>query len=272
MAQPELFYLYRPYREDYSKEIFLENKLWFSTPDQFNDPFEAKPRIQWKTEAYPSPTEILSSSFKHEPQLSRHERRAAVALMDKAFRRPESRAKYRHAIGSDMQRLFQSTSIGCFSLSEVNIRMWSYYASGHTGYCLGFSFEEPWTYIESETGLGFKTEPFEVNYQDEYPTVDAEFQLNNPTAKDRFIKSALLTKSKEWEGEKEWRCLRPATQSGHQFFPPSALKKVVLGAKMESKRRAAILEMTCGRRQWPDVYDAKTEDTKFRLVLKQVQL
>jgi hypothetical protein len=71
--------------------------------------------------------------------------------------------------------------------------MWAYYASGHRGFCLRFRTLKGTIFHETE----------KVEYSVEYPipplTADSDEQ----------VKAFLLTKSKCWKHEKEWRSLAP---------------------------------------------------------------
>jgi hypothetical protein len=93
----------------------------------------------------------------------------------------------------------------CLSELATSMLMWSHYASGHRGAVLGF---EPRTLIASTKALLWP-----VEYKNETPDVIDWAHYNicmvhgvqpNPPSTENARK-LVLTKSREWEYEKEWR-------------------------------------------------------------------
>ena len=148
--------------------------------------------------------------------------------------------------------------------------MWAYYASAHQGYCLGFSFAQPWSYEGPENKKQMGLMPFEVGYPEsnEYPVIAGDADLTHDSNMTDLLKKALLTKSKVWMHEDEWRCLRYITPSSHQSFPPTALRAVIFGARMDAQRRADILAMLGPKPYKPEVYDATMAVADYSLVLR----
>jgi hypothetical protein len=271
--RPQLFWRYRPVQDiGRDREIFVEDKLWFSTPDQFNDPFEASPHVRWHGDYCPSYETLWKGSLDLEPSMSPEDRHQAVTAAVEQYRSdPASRQRNRESMGPALRQLFQRTSIGCFfgADPETALSMWAYYASGHQGYCLGFSFAQPWSYTDPESGKSMPIEPFEVDYSEsnEYPVIAGDVDLTDGSSVTDLLKMSLLTKSKVWMHEEEWRCLRFITPSSHQSFPPTALRTVIFGAYMDAQRRADILAMLGPKPYMPEVYDASVADEDYRLVL-----
>jgi|SRR5215813_6251802 len=98
--------------------------------------------------------------------------------------------------------------------------MWERYAQNHTGVCLEFSGAD-------EKGLtGFGSNSFRVTYSE---------QLTFNLFADPWeqAKQILLTKSKEWSYEQEWRIILPASDgastAGNWLFPPEFLTGLIFG-------------------------------------------
>jgi hypothetical protein len=116
---------------------------------------------------------------------------------------------------------------GLYCVSEIpdSILMWSHYADNHRGFCLEFS------------GLGSphpQGSPFpvswKVNYEDERPLVDITETMRDIDT-DHIVRLGLLTKSKDWAYEREWRVLE-TTGTGVRVLPRGTLSGVILGPRM----------------------------------------
>jgi len=104
----------------------------------------------------------------------------------------------------------------CFSQEPKNQLMWSHYANGMTGVCLGFLL----------TGFGFEGLT-QVDYplNNQKPKIDIwEACRENNLSKTLPLK----TKHKSWSYEKEWRIIE---KSKYHYFRPKDLRDVYLGYK-----------------------------------------
>lgn len=133
---------------------------------------------------------------------------------------------------------------GVLSLTETpdNLLMWSHYAAQHTGMVIEFdelhSIFDELTIPKDNPGLYQK-----VVYSDSRPIWK--------NLEDRKIQDFMLTKSKEWAYEKEWRivkelrdakCVIPTSPHDICLFdmPTSAIKRVILGARVNPEDRDSI--------------------------------
>jgi Protein of unknown function (DUF2971) len=275
MEHPPLLFIYRSIRDSWDRErtTLLENKLWFSTPDHFNDPFEAKPHIQWKRDAAPLRSELARLAQKFMPTASRKIRRAEVAARARKYRDPHHRAEYRRLMTEALLARFAATSIACFAESDTDVRMWSYYAAGHSGYCMGFGFYEPWEFQVEEPTMRTHVRifPMQVRYEKEYPAIDPEIDLNDRAEAIRFSEKALLTKAKQWESEREWRCFRPSVPSGYQLIPRTALQKVIFGARMAQAKREELLLLIRELNRPISVFQASVARGQYDLILNPIK-
>jgi len=260
---PDLMYSYRPTRGDVKREaeVLLENKIWFSTPDQFNDPFELQPHFHFAPSYQPE--ESVINAFTQ--QLPNGLRDLVEAGIRSRFQDVSARAAMEQDVRAELLQSLGRTSIACFAESDLQIRMWSYYASSHKGVCFGFNFDEPW--ICGAMWIG----PEKVVYQPEYPAIQlVAVNDKHPDADARM--KALLTKAEEWSGEREWRCLRPDTPSGHQAFPVGSLKKLVFGARIEREHREAMLSLVKQRSAPVEIFQARVAPDRFELTLERVKV
>jgi hypothetical protein len=211
----------------------LERKLIrFTQPTLFNDLFEAKPRISygltleeikrtlsrawaengWCNDAIKNFEENVSSEF----------------LEDFSF------LSYDHH--EELYSVFGS-AIGILSLTEEpnNLLMWAHYAQNHEGFVIGF---DPLDSFFSESSNQQQLGPLQkVIYAADRPT---------KTLKSIPIRDVYLTKSKEWEYEREYRLLRWADKPDLRIdrepvpiclykLPTSCIKTVIFGCRMKNE-------------------------------------
>ena len=105
--------------------------------------------------------------------------------------------------------LGNQVGIECFTQSPTDILMWSYYADKHTGVCVEYDFSKLFTSCANSF-------LFPVNYSENRPLLDMQIlydpvtqQVRNDRIVETFpsIMKSWITKSKEWEREKEWRLI-----------------------------------------------------------------
>jgi len=157
---------------------------------------------------------------------------------ENAFNSPEMRAILTFGI----KQAINGSSVCCFNRTWQDVPMWAHYGDNHTGYCLGFKFEDSWP----EHAV-----PLEVEYVHERPKVDLSIDTKrNKSAADDFVRDALLSKSSHWERENEVRLVRNGVPAGHFQFPPTALAEIFFGYKISDANRERLLTII-RRRELP---------------------
>jgi hypothetical protein len=130
--------------------------------------------------------------------------------------------------------------LGVLSLSETasDLLMWAHYGDEHKGAVVELEYTHPSILLRSKGGDEFSG-LFAVDYSDtkiaEVPSRDS-------------IVEALLTKSKAWEYEKEWRVIRTLNRlrnvGGDVFVAdvaPAAIKQIVLGARFPADQLEDVM-------------------------------
>jgi len=134
-----------------------------------------------------------------------------------------------------MQRDIQADidKIGMLCLSERtdDILMWSHYAAGHQGICLGFQVDE---------NDGFFCHGLPVDY----PDSDERPKWDHRDTKLEHITKILLTKAKHWRYEREWRIVKPPPLggAGPHKFPIANLTAVIFGCRLKMADRRQIAD------------------------------
>lgn len=136
-----------------------------------------------------------------------------------------------------LQNLVKESRLICFSKTPDISLMWSHYTDKHSGYCLEFSLEQ----IKPHTNSDWQY-LYEMQYRRTRPRINL-----NP--KEFFTlemaRKILLRKSPEWKYEEEVRYIHGHTSnekldSEYVTFPPTALKRIIFGARMPENYRKAI--------------------------------
>lgn len=210
---PTVYKYCRPERID----IFETGMLMLSRPSIFNDPFELKPHYQ-----------TLEQFLLPIPENASEQALAQIAEMQK---RLDEKVLPPSAIDSVLEN--STSTIVLLSLSEVrdSLLMWAHYAAAHTGFVIGFESPEKILAVESPHRHIAK-----VTYAAERPSKITFEEITND--------ELLLTKSKEWEYEQEWRILDSLFSANGEAsrevpncwpfrFLPESVKEVIVGCRAD---------------------------------------
>ena len=226
-------------RLERSSRIFTHNELYFASPTQLNDPWEAKPHIvigdlsdpdykaKYKAWAF---RVMMADRPKNDPRkvrewLERHTQEQAEGYAQ------ELRDKY--------QKSLEGYRICSFSDNATHPLLWSHYSGSHTGFCLEFD-------ASTDTfGPAMK-----VTYQNDYPSID----ITEPDD-DTNLRMSMLTKAQFWAYEGEYRLvsMEPNEPGAlpvkeHFFlFPTHLLTGVIFGCQMPQADRDLIMQWSKDR-------------------------
>ncbi len=122
------------------------------------------------------------------------------------------------------------------SLSEGydDIKMWSHYASSHTGFVIGFEFKE------SEIDHHFQ----KVNYVNELPEFDVTklaFQLKGDYQYLDYFLADISIKSIDWKEEKEYRIWR--NQPIYYHYKIENIQNIFFGINCKLETKAIVAKL-----------------------------
>jgi hypothetical protein len=239
-------YHYTPFNDVRLARVFREGTLYCSNPQDFNDPWDCRPCFSKSVLNEPSGHERVAEWFarigrKHFPSLleAEHQRREQILRSDKAF--VSARIdEMTSAIWGAVQKQYR---VFCVSPLPDSPLMWAHYARSHTGVCLEFS-------VSNELMCG----ALPVTYLDQYPL----FDLSEPDAEHAL--SALLTKSRDWSYEREFRVVAAAAEYDFQNLlrtkenfvdlPEGALISIIVGCLMPESDRQVVRRLV-NRSRYP---------------------
>ena len=251
-----VLYKYRDLRENnlkYVERIFSHSEVYFSKPSDFNDPFDCQPRFSLEA-TDKEIKEYLSSRYPNfQPDLNRQQRRAEIRKLIKSKRLKDPNL-VNTLENAHKKRILEETGVFCLSEIPDHILMWSHYADSHTGICIKF---------EATSHTQFFGLAQRVCYKTTYPVLNII-----KDSQDDILKKALLTKSKHWEYEKEWRIAWQDSPPGVYNFPIGLLKEVVLGARISEKNKENVLSWVKKSEHRPKVYEAKLKRYEYGLDIR----
>jgi hypothetical protein len=249
---PEFLYKYcnlDAKSREWIQRIFTSNELYFSSPQQFNDPFDC--RVQASFDATDDDWEdYLDGMLKERyPEWDYNERSTLVRQLISGGWREDPGTKQKFV--NDLQSSVNKIGVFCLSEARDNILMWSHYADGHRGFCLQFQIK-PALYPLGEL-------LFKVEYTSSYP------QINIVRNREDQTRKVLLTKSDFWKYEKEWRIFNPDNGPGIHVFPEEMLTGIIFGCEMPHESRQLIREWAKGRKIPLKFYQTTKKEKEFGL-------
>ncbi|MFH2060159.1 MAG: DUF2971 domain-containing protein [Pseudomonadota bacterium] len=259
----QLVYKYRDFR-DRTLEIFENNEIYFSSPEDLNDPLDCQPPL----------TATLKHLIENEPQKKIKE---ILDSPDLIF------------FAKNMENAIRQQAI--FSLSEKGNEplLWSHYADKHKGLAIGFDTNYLRDLIAplkeyAIHGLfkmnyektppfrkGFKDAAYKVNKLNIFKCNEYEFRrrfkvLEEKIMKD-FIQYGIHTKSKDWSYEREVRLVKEG--KGKVKFHPEAIQEIVFGLNMDEPSKQVIRKILSGP-EWNHVQYKKVEPASGTFSFKVV--
>lgn len=249
-----LFYKYRKFTDN-GLRILVDKQLYFASPGSLNDPLDYQIPlsdlfIEMITEATTPEDKSALEELKN-VLLKAGDDEDLITFL-------ELLEKYEN----------QQRELGVLSLSAngVDPLLWSHYADGHQGFCIGFSkpvliqsFRDqsiyggdlvysdlPWFkqfLLKKAKNLhvGLKEGGWKRNKVDRWARLDFIPWLE---------KIILTLKYQPWEYENEYRFIN--TKAGPVIFPAKALKQIIFGVKMKDYKKE-IIKKILNEEQWQPV-------------------
>ena len=219
-----LFYRYASTKNlAWLEPILLQNRLFFPSPSELNDPAEGKPKPSGASElsiaqflynqfvaSNPNLPQTVCDVVRHDITEEVHSQGWEQAL--KHISKYLNPYLNRHGIYSMCKRW-------------DNMSMWAKYANNYTGYCLEFK------------NSGLFSAAYEVYYSDEEITQDF-------TNLDELNCYFFFYKKSEWSNEEEVRIVTPSHIQNPISFDPTLLSQVILGYKISTKDKSQIIQWT----------------------------
>ena len=250
------------------------NQLWFSSLNDFNDPFEGFyiKEINIDFESLPGFELILEDNIGgHQHQEILDE----LNLIKGSFTKEEFFQKVAEYDLEKFINIVHGSKIVCLSIEQeeknplTNNLMWSHYANGLRGYCLVFDGDELQKDMYSSTAESIR--PIIVQYQD-HPNViklNDLLQLQGLLNGDdiNFVEKVIeiaATKSSDWKYENEFRIMS-LNESDFHCYMPNTLKEIIVGDKMSASEKSLLLNVVKASNPNIIVKTARLKDNTYQV-------
>ncbi len=223
MSNDRILYKYRGLTKDSHWRLLTTNEIYFSSPQDFNDPFDC---------AITPNFSLLNSDEKIDQFVDRIVTSAKNA--DASLDIEKNRKNFKERLTNDFDKTInayrelhkqqQVETYGIFSLSRHwdSILMWSHYSENHTGFCVGFKMQKLREIKEFSLG-----QP--VEYGDEFPEIDP---LDEDLLKTHIQEVSYKAKSWEYEGEfRLFTHIGPTIKDRHLTLPDDSFSEIILGLR-----------------------------------------
>lgn len=262
-----------------AKDNLKNSTLWFSFPEDFNDPFEGRIKVKktYEDNTFSSRSEAekvadLNSEYFYKFNKEFYDHLVGLGAL-------EDKIEFIFRLWADIAKdanteIINSEGYCCFckwnKKSLLNQLMWSHYANGLRGFCLVFDqkkLHDSLIEMNDEESLYF--EP--VKYKDELPElniyhhmvshlggeIDVEDLINDFNIKSRS------TKSKVWRYEKEYRAISSRTKA-HKYSPDS-VKQIFIGGKMPYDEKELVKSLGKSIYKEATIHTVSLEEDHYRL-------
>lgn len=237
-------------------DILQSLRLKVTPPNQFNDPFEFMPKVEFRIsptvirkgmvsdrllrslwrERYPEMDfEIFRSLY-----ISKFEKESDTHVKSVLKQLQVAADQARDSILDFMSSKF---ALACYSEISDNFLMWSHYTSGHQGIVVAFNLKDKFfAKAENLMPIAYRSERVSASYDKK------GLDFDEPEI------GLVRTKNLDWSYEKEWRqmfplwtCIKLHLDAGRvcyfQSLPPTAVSYVILGVRCRRETEAAIREL-----------------------------
>lgn len=249
------FYKINENHLEYLDHIFIDRKLYHSLPQQFNDPFECKPRFNW-----PSKPLQINQIRRHLIKVARRNgltRKSAESLISEKMQNSDF---IQTTISNAALKAYGELRICSYTTKKENLLFWSHYADSHKGFCVEFD--------ASKMPIAYA---FKVKYQDEFPEM-----IYPPVNDARGFKPALI-KSKAWEYEEEFRTIfvpeasgQPSNDGQSLILKGDEIKRVYLGAYISETNKERLIDIIERGPFNPEIWTTNLSQHSFEFTFKQL--
>lgn len=270
---PEYLYMFRPFNT-YALEILAHRELYFPAPGDFNDPFDCKAlslKGATKKDLKIFCEKVYEKRYKdYFPLQCKKELDNVLHGIGKLGSPDAFKGNIDTMIRDNSDRQ-HGLGILCLSEEIRDIRMWSYYADKHKGFCLVFNGP-----LLQRFAWLFRGYCRPIDYNRRYPSLKEYIKTDMEI--DDLI---LLRKAEFWKHEKEWRVIvdplhrtdNPADRRKYSFQDwESMIESVIVGCEMPDTDISTIKLLLNGWSEPPKLYRVKKSSFQHALEDKREEI
>lgn len=267
-------YRYRKFNNNTLKEIF-KGELYFSSPRELNDPFDCMPIVECDgtVEEFRELYKDIRKKY-HYNNLSDEEidKRVLEEFDESKITDKELLSEF---INQNILQSRDQVYVCCFSETNNNAAMYAHYSDNNTGVCLEYNLKA----LSSQFEIIDK-----VNYGIERPII--KFIDGFKMGEKEYSKRFLLTKSKSWEYENEYRIIAfpiltdegklldsiIPSSSEHRIIKlqPETLTGIILGYKISEENEAMLIDRIRVEHLDINIYKAIPSTADYKMEINQI--
>lgn len=168
-------------------------------------------------------------------------------------------------VEKDLHDLLNTYGVYCVSKKWNQCLMWAHYSDSHTGFCMGFEFDQE---FDDELGMAY-----EVKYAESYPKISPELFGSDAREKTKeLIELSLATKSVDWSYEAEVRFIKRAHEGGSRLssIRSDKVKEVIIGACASDEDKNEIQATVEMQMPWVKIYKARISKSKYEIYREKI--
>ena len=226
------------WKEDYHRKSFIESSIYFSSNLKFNDCFDLKLPVKFTGKLKFDATSFINQIREDvgiepsntEIQMANHNWDHVIQAEPDIIE--QNRIEYAKLI----EKFEVDLGVFCLSKNYKSPIMWGQYASSYKGFCIGFDKDELKNYFKK---FGRRFEFYDVEYVDEFPTVDLSM-ADNTDYLSSMANRRFAAKYIEWKYEDEIRIIGSDYNNKLLKIPASIVNEIIVGYKMDKHDVSAI--------------------------------
>lgn len=241
--------MYYKYRTCSSRtwDLLKKHEVYFSLPGDLNDPLDVSIDVKSEYER--------AKSHVYETDTHPEGRKSFLITMLDSIKKGVTEEGEEISLNQALYLFMQRRGVLSLSKSAHDALLWSHYADGHRGLCLGFNAEI--LKIDGTTSSGDVQYLPNPPYMEKFLALAEEFgefcrpwdglHFSDEQGKnfynkqvDTMLHIGLFTKSEDWKYEQEFRII---SNPGNHSFSASALQEVIIGAKTSKANEEKVKDL-----------------------------
>lgn len=265
---PKSLYKYRSFDGKGYYKTFLEGKLFFSSPKDFNDAYDTKIKNDYtsgtdaEVRAYFIKNIISSEKISEDEATKKIDLEIENLGIDKIRNALPKNATTHNVIDED---------VGICSLSSKknDQKMWGHYADSNKGFCVEYNYKFLNAFIKVHYN-SYKGEKAiflaKVNYLRNLPII-------NPfrDAENLQVEKQILSKSIAWDHEAEYRVINAPVTDPDLMLPYGIITGVYFGIKTSHENINNAIEISTNEIGVINYYKAKKKENSFEIEFEEIK-
>ncbi|EMH1276904.1 DUF2971 domain-containing protein [Enterobacter hormaechei] len=251
--------------DKYTLDILMNNRIFFSKAENFNDPYDFLPSINLAPE-----------------KIDRYCNEVLPIEVGEGFKKAIASTSEQAIEKLFIEKFRDDFAVFCATRDHKNFLMWSHYGDNHKGICIALKTHKN---IENYDVLHVETDQFKKvrarSNETYFPLFPVRYSNVRPpqfdfveNVIDKKVPDFILTKSKVWEYEDEVRAVMLISNTDTQLvkLKKNQIAEIFIGSQVPQEIKNKLIEKLKGKeiiinemRLSPTTYDLRTIEIITRL-------